>query len=105
MVGWNEVEIDRLWIIGRVRPCVEPHNRWPDPGILRRHTTTAVAEFIDDRHLLVIGQGGRALVMTIDVPELTEVARSRVTRGLTPKECTTYHLDPCPTLEQIRSNA
>ena len=67
--------------------------------------TITVVEFVDDQHLLVIGQGGPALVMTIDVPELIEIASSQVTRGPTPEECATYHIDPCPTLVQIRSDA
>ena len=68
-------------------------------------TTITVAEFIDDRHLLVIGQGGPALVMTIDVAELIDIARSRVTRGPTAEECATYHINPCDTLAQIQAEA
>jgi WD40 repeat protein len=56
------------------------------------------AEFIDDRHLLVTGENGPdAYVMTVDVDELLEIARSRVTRDLTDEECRTYlHVDACP---------
>ena len=69
------------------------------------NTTITVAEFIDEQHLLVMGQEGPALVMTIDVAELIEIASSQVTRAPTPDECATYHIDPCPTLAQIRSDA
>ena len=69
------------------------------------NTTITVVEFVDDQHLLVIGQGGPAVVMTIDLPELIEIASSQVTRAPTPDECATYHIDPCPTLAQIRSDA
>lgn len=65
--------------------------------------TITVVEFINDNHILVIGQGIPALVMTIDLPELIDIARSEVTRGLTPQECATYHVDPCPTLAETRS--
>ena len=57
------------------------------------------AEFLDDRHLLVTGENGPdAYVMTVDVDELLDIARSRVTRDLTDEECRTYlHVDACPT--------
>ena len=56
------------------------------------------AEFIDERHLFVTDSDGRdAYVMTVDVDELLEIARSRVTRELTDEECQTYlHVDACP---------
>jgi WD40 repeat protein len=55
-------------------------------------------EFIDERHLLVTPTDGPdAYVMTVDVDELLEIARSRVTRDLTDEECQTYlHVDACP---------
>ena len=49
--------------------------------------TITVVEFINDNHILVVGQGIPALVMTIDLPELIGIARSEVTPGLTPQEC------------------
>jgi WD40 repeat protein len=57
------------------------------------------AEFIDERHLFVTDSAGPdAYVMTVDVDELLETARSRVTRDLTDEECQTYlHVDACPT--------
>ena len=55
-------------------------------------------EFVDERHLLVTPTDGPdAYVMTVDVDELLEIARSRVTRDLTDEECQTYlHVDACP---------
>jgi WD40 repeat protein len=55
-------------------------------------------EFIDERHLFVTDSNGPdAYVMTVDVDELLEIARSRVTRDLTDEECRTYlHVDACP---------
>jgi hypothetical protein len=41
-------------------------------------------------------------VATTDIPELVNVARSRITRGFTADECDTYHIDPCPDLETIK---
>jgi WD40 repeat protein len=72
---------------------------------LGKEAVGTLIDFIDDRHLLVIPQGRPALVITIDVPELVGIARSQVTRGFTEQECTTYHLDPCPTLEDIQSGS
>jgi len=59
--------------------------------------------FINDSHLLVTPQDGNILVVTIDPAELIDIARARVTRDLSAAECTTYRIDPCPTLEEIRS--
>jgi WD40 repeat protein len=46
---------------------------------------------------------GELRLVTIDTDELLEIARSRVTRTFTETECTTYRIDPCPTLEDIRA--
>ncbi|MFR9778432.1 BTAD domain-containing putative transcriptional regulator [Micromonospora sp. MS34] len=54
-------------------------------------------EFVDDHHLLVtLDEGPDVYVMTVDVDELLDIARRRVTRGLTDEECRTYlHVDRC----------
>ena len=62
-------------------------------------------EFIDQDHLLVVSRAGEVLVLTLDEAELMLIARDRVTRGFTPEECATYSIDPCPTLEEIRSGS
>ncbi len=57
----------------------------------------------DTQHLLVTAlETGELRKVTSDTEELLGIARSRVTRGFTDTECTTYHIDPCPTLEEIR---
>jgi WD40 repeat protein len=61
-----------------------------------------LVHFVNDRHILVVSQDQPAVVVTIDVPELIEIARSRVTRGFADDECVTYHIEPCPDLERIR---
>jgi WD40 repeat protein len=68
-------------------------------------TSVTLVEFLDDRHLLIIGQGLPPLAMTIDVDELTDIARSDLTRSFTEGECATYHFDPCPTLEDIKTGS
>jgi WD40 repeat protein len=57
----------------------------------------------DEGHLLVAAlHTGELQRVTTDTEELLEIARRRVTRGLTETECDTYRIDPCPTLEEIR---
>jgi WD40 repeat protein len=65
----------------------------------------AGVDFVDDEgHLLVAAlHSGELQRVTTDTEELLEIARRRVTRGLTETECTTYRIDPCPTLEEIRT--
>ncbi|HUG32676.1 MAG TPA: BTAD domain-containing putative transcriptional regulator [Acidimicrobiia bacterium] len=55
-------------------------------------------EFLDSDHLLVTPQTGpNALILTIDVDELVDIARRRVTRGFTTEECQAYlRVDVCP---------
>jgi WD40 repeat protein len=59
--------------------------------------------FIDDRHLAVTPQGGGLLIMTVDHAELADIVRASLTRTFTALECTTYGIEPCPTLEQMRA--
>jgi WD40 repeat protein len=61
-------------------------------------------EFVnDDRHLLVTDSLGPVQILTLDVDELVSIGLSRVTRPFTEQECLTYHIDPCPPVEDIRS--
>ncbi len=58
----------------------------------------------DDRHLFVGDRnGGDLFLITIDPDELIDIARSRITRTFTDQECTTYNIDPCPTLEEVQA--
>ena len=57
----------------------------------------------DTQHLLVTAlHTGELRKVSSDTEELLGIARTRVTRGFTETECTTYRIDPCPTLEEIR---
>ncbi|MFV2001085.1 MAG: protein kinase, partial [Acidimicrobiia bacterium] len=59
-------------------------------------------EFLDDNHLLVITLSEDAFIFTMDPVELREIAKQRLTRGFTSEECSSFRIDPCPTLEEIR---
>jgi WD40 repeat protein len=63
-------------------------------------------EFIDGTHLLVTpGFGTEAIVIALDPDALAEIARSRLTRTFTVEECARFGIDPCPTLEEIKSDS
>jgi WD40 repeat protein len=48
-------------------------------------------------YLSVLGDGGVLLTYTLDIDELVEEARSRLTRSLTDAECATFlHAETCP---------
>ena len=68
------------------------------PRALGRGADAGSAVDPAERHLLVTPTDGPDVyVMTVDVDELLEIARSRVTRDLTDEECQTYlHVDACP---------
>jgi WD40 repeat protein len=51
----------------------------------------------DGKRLISASQDGTVRVYTLDLEELVELARDRVTRGLTTEECQRYlHVDSCP---------
>jgi WD40 repeat protein len=58
-------------------------------------------EVLDDGDIFVTPLTGPGVVVTTDVDTLIDVARNRLTRSFTETECATYHIDPCPTLEQL----
>ena len=60
--------------------------------------------FIEDRHLGVALSGAGLLIMTVDPAELADTVRASLTRTFTPTECTTFAIDPCPSLEQMRTH-
>jgi hypothetical protein len=43
------------------------------------------------------------LRFTLNTATLVSLARDRLTRGFRPEECATYDIDPCPTLEEMKS--
>jgi WD40 repeat protein len=61
-------------------------------------------DFVGDTgHLLVTAlESGELRKVTTDTEELLGIARERITRGFTNTECNTYHIDPCPTLDEVR---
>ncbi len=66
---------------------------------LSAHTgaVTDVAFTPDGDHLVSASEDGTVRVHTLLTEELVELARARVTRGLTAEECQRYlHLDSCP---------
>jgi WD40 repeat protein len=59
--------------------------------------------FVDDRHLAVATSATGLLFMTVDPAELADTVRASLTRTFTTRECSTYHIDPCPSLEELRA--
>jgi WD40 repeat protein len=59
--------------------------------------------FIDAAHLAVAPETGSMLIMTLDVDELLAVARRSISRGFSKTECATYDIEPCPSLDELRS--
>ena len=49
----------------------------------------------DGSRLIVVYEDGRILVHPIALSDAIEIARSRVTRTLTPEECQRYHVSSC----------
>ena len=61
--------------------------------------------FLDeDRVLLVASVTSTAIVVTLDPDDLAAAGNAKVTRAFTATECTTYRIDPCPTLKAIQTH-
>ncbi len=60
-------------------------------------------EFLDPTHVIVLTSEPDPLVFTLDPAELMQIAGERLTRSFTDEECSIYGIDPCPTLEEIRT--
>lgn len=59
--------------------------------------------WLDDTHIAVGTTTGLWTTLTLDLDELTDLALSRLSRSFTPEECAIYKIDPCPTLDDLRS--
>jgi WD40 repeat protein len=51
----------------------------------------------------VLGGSGQINLYTTQSDRLLELVRGSLTRAFTQRECQRYGLDPCPTLEDLRS--
>ncbi len=61
--------------------------------------------FLDEETLMVAPEAGnQVLVYTLNSDRLLETAMDRLNRPLTKSECATYDIDPCPTLEDMRTH-
>lgn len=59
-------------------------------------------QWVDDTDLVVLAASGALVRITTDVDRLLELTRSSLTRGLSLSECTSYQIDPCPHLGDLR---
>ncbi len=56
-----------------------------------------------DRLAVFLAEGVEYLDVSLNVDDLVAEATQRLTRSFSVEECAVYQIDPCPTLEQIRS--
>ena len=62
------------------------------------------AAWLDIETLAVFpAAGARFMVVPLSIDDLVSTSQARLTRGFTTGECATYLIDPCPTLDEIRS--
>ena len=53
--------------------------------------------------LAVLTDTGSVRIHTLDTGELVELAGSRMQRSYPSEECLFYRIDPCPTLDEIKT--
>lgn len=64
---------------------------------------TSAYHFLDEDTLLVGGGGPQWFTVSLDPGDLASDAAAGLTRSFTQLECSTYMIEPCPTLEDIRN--
>jgi WD40 repeat protein len=76
----------RVWDVtsGETLVVLEGHDTWP------------FVDMTPDRRYIVTATPGKVRVWTLDLEELTGIARARVRRSLNAAECQTYHFTECP---------
>jgi WD40 repeat protein len=57
------------------------------------------------RHFIAEGASGTLRIYALDHNELVQIAKARVTRAFTKDECAIYHIDACPTLEDLKTGS
>ena len=60
--------------------------------------------WLSANEILVGTSDGSWATVSLDVQNLIDEVRASMLRGFTPQECLTYRIDPCPTLEDIKSS-
>jgi WD40 repeat protein len=97
----------------------EPIRVWDISGVLDGQEPTLIAEIEaeprsgppnvyfspDGTRIVSRSVDGLLRQFIIDADELIDLARARLTRSLTFEECATYGINPCPTLEDIKSGS
>lgn len=103
LVTTGEDNLVKVWDLTGIRELAsgEP------PRLLDRipaEKPSDAAWLADDRLAVFLARDARWLEVSLDVDELVSEAKSRLTRGFTQVECTTYQIEDCPTtLDEIRS--
>ena len=59
--------------------------------------------WIDNNHIAVNTTQGLWTTLTLDIDDLIDLALDRLSRGFTEEECAIYRIDPCPTLDEMKS--
>lgn len=59
--------------------------------------------WLDDTNLLIGTSTGVFAMVSRDLDQLGDIAAASLTRSYTAEECSTFGIDPCPTLEEILS--
>lgn len=72
--------------------------RWATPG-----QPIVSVEFLDDEALAIAPFGSEVVIVTLNPEIQLAYARRVVSRGFRADECTTYEIEPCPNLAEIRS--
>jgi DNA-binding SARP family transcriptional activator/WD40 repeat protein len=91
----------RVWDVSGIR---DRSDVFGPPPLLDRIPAPKPSDAVwleGDRLVVFLAEGAKWLEIFLSVEDLLSEARSRLTRTFTVGECSTYQIDPCPTLEEI----
>jgi DNA-binding SARP family transcriptional activator/WD40 repeat protein len=91
----------KIWDISEIRDRSDVFEPPPLLDKIPAQTPSEAAWLGEDRLAVFLAYDAKYLELSLSVEDLVAYARSRLTRSFTVGECSTYKIDPCPTLEEI----
>jgi WD40 repeat protein len=101
LVTTGNDEFVKIWDVRGIR---DRSTVYGSPPLLDRIPApkSSDAIWLAEDHLIVfLADGPKWLEFSVSVEGVIAEALARLTRSFTPGECSTYLIDPCPTLEEI----
>jgi hypothetical protein len=101
LVTTGNDEFVKIWDVIAIR---ERSDVYGSPPLLDRIPAQKSSDAMwlsEDRLVVFFADGPKWFEISVSVEDVVAEAQARLTRSFTLDECSTYQIDPCPTLEEI----